>query len=67
MLAFVIAGSADRSTHRIVGDKCTAHSHSARHMLKCADINSDCRDSRHFKHSLYMPHGHVTDRSNGYK
>lgn len=67
MMPFMITWSADRPTHRMVGDKCTAHSHSARYVFECADIDPDSRDARRFEDSLYVPHGHVADRSNGYQ
>lgn len=66
-LTYGIAGCSERSAHRMVGDQGPADSHSFRYVGECGDVDPHRGDPCRFEHSLDVPHGHVTDRSNGYE
>lgn len=59
-----IAGCPERSAHRMVGDQRPTDSHPTWHMGECGDVDPHRGDPCRFEHSLDVPHGHVTDRSN---
>jgi len=59
-----IAGCSERSAHWMVGDQSPAHSHALRYVGECGDVDPNRGDPCRLEHSLYVPHGHVTHRSN---
>ena len=63
-LAVAIVGRSERPAHRMSRDESAGHSHQPWYVTETGHIDTNGWYPCSFDRSLYVPHGHVTDRSN---
>lgn len=66
-LAVGVTGSAERATHRMLGDQGTSDAHQLRDVPERSDVHPDRRDACQFECSLDVSDRHVAHGSNGHE